>query len=71
MNTYKFPDYCILANMISHLQYANFSDCLKHRLLWEWGQGVHVHDSQPGSPNSKKISKQVMLDFVCKMAVHR
>lgn len=39
------------------------SICYYGRLFWEWGDGIHVHDSQkPQDPD--KLSKEDVLSFI-------
>uniref|UniRef100_A0A3Q2HAL5 Cap-specific mRNA (nucleoside-2'-O-)-methyltransferase 1 n=1 Tax=Equus caballus TaxID=9796 RepID=A0A3Q2HAL5_HORSE len=42
---------------------APFHICYYGRLFWEWGDGIHVHDSQkPQDPD--KLSKEDVLSFI-------
>ncbi|OCT79566.1 cap-specific mRNA (nucleoside-2'-O-)-methyltransferase 1-like isoform X1 [Xenopus laevis] len=43
---------------------APFHTCYFGRLFWEWGEGVQIHDSQKQDPDSDKLSKDVVLQFI-------
>ncbi|XP_040286721.1 cap-specific mRNA (nucleoside-2'-O-)-methyltransferase 1 [Bufo bufo] len=43
---------------------APFHVCFSERLFWEWGEGVQIHESQKQDPNTDKLSKDTVLQFI-------
>ncbi|CAH2256276.1 cap-specific mRNA (nucleoside-2 -O-)-methyltransferase 1, partial [Pelobates cultripes] len=43
---------------------APFHVCYFERLFWDWMGGVQIHESQMQDPNTDKLSKETVLNFI-------